>query len=337
MATMPQLVLNKPGDADWVDVAVPRLQGEGDALVRPVAVATCDLDTAINAGVFPLDLPYALGHEFVAEVTEVAGGVRGVRPGDLVAVPFQISCGTCGRCLRRQTRDCLSVPPMSMYGLGALGGPWGGALTDVVRVPFADAMLLPLPPGVAPSTVASLDNLPDAWRTVAPHLRGDDPRVLVVGRQSIGLYAVAIARALDADVTYVDTSATRLGIAERLGARPVHHVDGLHLAERFPVTVSTDATPEGLRLALTSTARAGVCTDTGVFPGDVRLPLRSMYATGVTLVTARADARSDLPTVLALVAEGRLDPSVVTAAVAPWEDAAAAWSDHTGKLVVTRT
>jgi alcohol dehydrogenase len=335
MATMPQLVLNKPGDADWTEVPVPRLRGPGEALVRPVAVATCDLDTAINAGVFPMDLPYALGHEFVAEVAEVADGVRSVRPGDLVAVPFQISCGQCGRCLRRQTRDCASVPPSSMYGLGALGGPWGGALTDLVRVPYADGMLLPLPPGVAPATVASLDNLPDAWRTVAPHLRDDDRRVLVVGRQSIGLYAVAIARALDADVTYVDTSATRLGIAERLGATPVQHVDGLRL-DRYPVTVSTDATPEGVRLALASTARGGVCTDTGIFPGDVRLPLRSMYMTGVTLVTARAEARPDLPEVLALVAEGRLDPSVVTAAVAPWEDAAAAWSSHTGKLVITR-
>ncbi|WP_173065003.1 zinc-dependent alcohol dehydrogenase [Phytohabitans houttuyneae] len=332
---MPQLVLNKPGDADWTEVAVPRLRGDGEALVRPVAVATCDLDTAINAGVFPMELPYAVGHEFVAEVVEVSGGVRTVRPGDVVAVPFQISCGRCGRCLRRQTRDCASVPPSSMYGLGTLGGPWGGALTDLVRVPYADAMLLALPPGVAPATVASLDNLPDAWRAVAPHLRGDDRRVLVVGRQSIGLYAVAVARALDADVTYVDTSATRLGIAERLGATPVQHVDGLRL-ERYPVTVSTDATPEGIRLALGSTARGGVCTDTGIFPGDVRLPLRAMYMSGVTLVTARADARSDLPEVLALVADGRLDPSVVTADVVPWEEAAHAWSNHAGKLVVTR-
>jgi threonine dehydrogenase-like Zn-dependent dehydrogenase len=335
MATMPQLVLNKPGDAGWTEVAVPRLQGDGEALVRPVAVATCDLDTAINAGVYPMELPFAVGHEFVAEVVEVGGGVRSVRPGDVVAVPFQISCGRCGRCLRRQTRDCASVPPSSMYGLGALGGAWGGALTELVRVPYADAMLLPIPPGVAPATVASLDNLPDAWRAVAPHLRDDDRRVLVVGRQSIGLYAVAIARALDAEVTYVDTSATRLGIAARLGATPVQHVDGLRL-ERYPVTVSTDATPEGLRLALSSTSRGGVCTDTGIFPGDVRLPLRSMYMTGVTFVTARADARSDLPAVLALVAEGRLDPSVVTAAVVPWDDAAPAWSAHAGKLVITR-
>ena len=80
MATMPQLVLNKPGDAGWTEVAVPRLQGDGEALVRPVAVATCDLDTAINAGVYPMELPFAVGHEFVAEVVEWAAACGACAP-----------------------------------------------------------------------------------------------------------------------------------------------------------------------------------------------------------------------------------------------------------------
>ena len=335
MPTMPQLVLDRPGKADWTNVPVPALSGSGDALVRPIAVATCDLDTAINAGAFPMQLPYALGHEFVAEVVELADDVQTVHIGDVVAVPFQISCGVCARCRRGLTRDCASVPPSSMYGLGVLGGDWGGALSELVRVPYADGMLVPLPGGVSPVTVASLDNLPDAWRTVAPYLGSDDKRVLVVGRQSIGLYAVAIARALDAEVTYVDTSTTRLSIAERLGATPIQRANTRHLG-RFPITVSTDATPEGLRLALASTARSGVCTDTGIFVNEVALPLQAMFAAGITFVTARADARSDLPAVLRLVAAGRLDPSVVTAVTATWDDAPQAWSTHAGKLVITR-
>src|SRR5687767_4500507 len=61
--TMQQLVLNAPGRAVWSEVAEPVLTGDTDALVRPLAVATCDLDTAINAGAIPLPLPYELGHE----------------------------------------------------------------------------------------------------------------------------------------------------------------------------------------------------------------------------------------------------------------------------------
>src|SRR5215510_2167867 len=99
---MRQLILSGPGNAVWTEVPEPALTGKGDALVRPVAVATCDLDTAVNAGRFPLPLPYALGHEFVAEVVEVADDVTSVGVGDVVAVPFQISCGACRRCDRGQ-------------------------------------------------------------------------------------------------------------------------------------------------------------------------------------------------------------------------------------------
>lgn len=330
---MRQLTLVKPGRAEWSEVPEPVLTGPDDALVRPIAVATCDLDTAINAGVFPIELPYAVGHEFVAEVIDIADGVETVQPGDVVAVPFQISCGHCSACRRGQTQDCRSVPPGAMYGLGALGGDWGGALADTVRVPYADAMLLKLPSGIEPATAASMDNLPDAWRTVAPYLDEHVRRVLVVGRQSIGLYAVSMATALGADVTYVDDSAPRLAIADSLGATVVERGQP---AGTFPVTVSTDATPEGLRFAIDSTARGGVCTDTGIFIMDVALPLRSMFARGITFRTGRPAARTELPAVLDLIASGKLDPSVVTATTASWEDAPAAWSDHTAKLVVTR-
>src|SRR5262247_2684909 len=115
METMMQLVLTQPGRAEWTDVPVPALTGDVDALVEPVAVATCDLDTWINAGGFPLPLPYALGHEFVARVLAIGDEVRGVAVGDLVGVPFQISCGTCARCARGLTSDCTSVYRGSAY------------------------------------------------------------------------------------------------------------------------------------------------------------------------------------------------------------------------------
>jgi len=367
----PQLVLESPGKAAWTAAPVPALDGAtgpsagatgpaadpaGAALVRPLAVATCDLDTGVNASAdgvradadrphrsrgalserrFPLPLPYALGHEFVAEVLEVGPAVTVARPGDRVAVPFQINCGYCGYCRRGQTGDCGTVPHVAGYGLGALGGDWGGAVSDVVRVPFADAMLVPVPAGVAPETVASLDNLTDGWRTVAPYVGGlgDDRRVLVVGGRSVGLYAVAIARALDVEVTYLDRDQHRLAVAEGLGAT-VGDLDDR--AARYPLTVHTSGRERTLLHAIKATDRGGTLVDTGIFPGDVALPMLRMYTVGITFVTGRAHARRDIPGVLDLVSRGRLDPSVVTATTAPWADAAEAWSAHREKLVVVR-
>ena len=106
-------------------------------------------------------------------------------------MPFQISCGTLRPLRKGQTGNCESVEFLSSYGL-PLGPDNGGLLSDIVRVPFADAMLVALPEGVEPAAVASLsDNIPDAWRTVAPQLEEyPGARVLIcAGAGSIALYA----------------------------------------------------------------------------------------------------------------------------------------------------
>ena len=84
-------------------------------------------------------------------------------------------------------------------------------VSDVLRVPFAGrhagAGALR---GLADTTLAGAsDNLPDAWRTVAPHLRArPGAAVLVVGgaARSIGLYAAGIAVALGSHASTTQTA-----------------------------------------------------------------------------------------------------------------------------------
>lgn len=89
-----------------------------------------------------------------------------------------------------------------MYGGVDGKAAWGGALSDIVRVPYGDAMLMGIPNGIDPISIASMsDNLPDAWRTVAPALAvNPGASVLVLGgaAKSVGLYATAMAVALGA-------------------------------------------------------------------------------------------------------------------------------------------
>src|SRR5207302_1160221 len=117
--------------------------------------ALCDLDHPMIVGETPFPTPIALGHECVAEVLAAGPAVESVAPGDVVVVPFQISCGECDRCRRGLTGSCEPMPDVSMYGFGSFGGSWGGMLTDVVRVPYADAMLIRVPDGVEPVALAS--------------------------------------------------------------------------------------------------------------------------------------------------------------------------------------
>src|SRR5215472_6183708 len=69
---MEQLFFTGHGQVEWRDIRPPKLAGDKDALVRPVAVATCDLDTAVVHGAAPFPGPFPLGHEGVGEVVRLA-------------------------------------------------------------------------------------------------------------------------------------------------------------------------------------------------------------------------------------------------------------------------
>ena len=339
---MQRLLLDGPGAVHWEEAPDPALTA-GAAVVRPIAVATCDLDVGVLQGRFPLEGPYPFGHEGVAEVVDVADDVTSVAPGDRVVVPFQISCGGCEPCRRGRTGNCASHPPLSTYGLGTMGGlGWGGLLADLALVPHADAMLVPLPAGVDPVAVASAsDNIPDGFRAVGPPLAVDPgAEVLVVagpgGSRSIGLYAAGLAVALGASrVVYVDDDPAQRATAASLGAE-VEEDPTRRKVGSFPVTVNAGGGEAHLRCALNSTAFDGTCTNVAVLLEDPALPLFQMYSRCCTLHTGRAHVRPVIPEVLALVADGRFDPTPVTAQVVDWDAAAEALADPPLKLVVRR-
>ena len=340
---MQQLTFAGPGKLVWDDVPAPELSSGDDALVRPVAVATCDLDAAVMSGRAPLPGPFAFGHEFVADVISTGDAVAIVRPGDRVIVPFQVSCGTCNPCRRGQTASCESAGAGAAFGMAPIARrEWGGALSDIVRIPYADAMLVPLPAAVDPVAVASVsDNVPDGWRAVAPHLerRPGAPVLVVGGAGDVALYAVAVAVALASEqVDYVDLDPRRLAVAERLGARAMEQpVDGSRLG-RYPITVDHSGEVSGLHTALRSTEPEGSCTSTAIyFSAETTLPLLDMYTRGVEFRTGRVNARAAIPHVLDLVASGRLRPELVTSATVQWDDAPAALANLDAKTVIVRS
>lgn len=339
---MLQLTYTAPRELQWREAPAPELDSDDAALVRPVAVATCDLDALIIEGGSPFPPPFAVGHECVAEVVDAGDRVSGLEAGRLVSVPFQISCGSCAKCRSGHSSNCGEVPFMSTYGFGPAVERWGGFLSDLVCVPYAAHMLVPVPAGLAPAAVASAsDNIADAWRTVAPHLeREPGAEVLVVGGAgagSIGLYAAAIARALGSEwVLYVDADEGRRATAETLGAQTM-----AELPKRlgpFPITVDASSDPDGLALALRSTAPDGVCTSCAIYFGEQpSLPLLEMYTKGITFHTGRANAREAMPHVLELAHSGALHPEKVTSRVVGWSDAATALAEGDWtKLVIER-
>ena len=324
----------------WRMVPEPAPPGPMAAIVHPLAVATCDMDRALMLGATPFPLPLHLGHECVAEVVAVGSDVHAVEPGQRVVVPFQISCGECAPCLIGNTGNCTGVPPLSMYGFGIAGGLWGGAIADQMTVPFADAMLVPLPDHIDPAAAASVaDNVVDAYRHIVPHLpalitAGAEPEVLILGAleprsiftSSAPLYAGLIALSFGArHVRFVDASPSVQAFASRLEANAP---DALRSMPDAPLVILSNGTPGGLRQAMALTAPDGICSCIGTLHASGRIPLLPTYCRNLTLHIGRAHARRLIPEVLELMAAGRLQPERVTTNVASFDNAVGALREH---------
>ena len=339
---MQQLTCTEPGNVLWQEIPEPTLLSGIEALVRPLAVARCDIDLFLTSGFIPSRGPFALGHECVAEIVALGDAVRGLRVGQRVVVSFQISCGTCPSCVAGNTGNCDQFPVLSDYGMQPLSGiEYGGMLADLLRVPFAEAMLQPVADGLDSAALGSVsDNVLDGYRAVAPHLAeapGSEVLVVCHGLKSVPLYAVQAALALGAGrVDFASDDRESLEVAARLGARPIL-TDFAKRVGRYPIVVDSGITPGGLHCAIASTRPEGICHSTSFYAGgNVPMPLGKMYTLGIRFFIGRAHAVALLPEVLPLIESGRLRPQDVTTRVVPWSEAATAWLEPAIKLVVTR-
>jgi alcohol dehydrogenase len=339
---MQQLTCTGPGHVEWREVASPALESDVEALVRPLAVARCDIDLFLTRGFFGSSEPFALGHECVGEIEALGDAVQGLEIGQRVVVSFQVSCGTCAACTAGNTANCDLMPTLSDYGMRPLSGlEYGGMLSERIRVPFAKAMLHPVPSSLDSAALASVsDNVLDGYRAVAPHLKtlpGSEVLVVSHGIPSIPLYAAQTALALGAArVDFASGDEHCLALAERLGARPIE-TDFRKSDGRYPIVVDSGLSPAGLQYAIRSTRPEGICQSTSFYAGqDLPMPLRRMYTLGIRFFMGRCHACALMPEVIALIEARQLRPEEVTTRTVAWDEALEAFIEPAIKLVVRR-
>jgi threonine dehydrogenase-like Zn-dependent dehydrogenase len=341
---MRQLTYVEAGRVEWQEAPDPVVPEPDGALLRPLAVARCDLDLPMAmAGLFPG--PFAVGHETVADVVAVGDAVRDRKPGDRVLVPFQVSCGICAACRDGRFGGCETYRARvgAAFGFGPAGGGFGGAMADLLAVPAADHLLVPAPIDVSATVLATLpDNVSDGYRAAVPPLQ-DRPgaEVLVVGGmvKSVTLYAVAAA--LAAGSPRGPLRRQRRALPGRRG-RPRRRGHGASRSVAAPLRARAHHRGRhGRRRRAGHRApidgRLWILHERGhlLRQDDTDAIARDVHA-GITFHVSRADSRRLLPEVLALVASGRLDPLAIPTTIVRWEEAPRAWLEPTTKLVVVR-
>src|SRR2546430_15900956 len=178
----------------------------------------------------PGEPPRRMGHEAIGVVEAVGSGVRTLKAGDVVVMPFAYSDGTCAFC-----HEGLRTPCVRGGFCGTVERP--GAQAEALRVPLADGTLFALPVGADDALTASLLTLSDVMGTGHHAARaakvGRGKTAAVIGDGAVGLCAVIAARRLGAErITILARHPDRIALAKEFGATDVVSERGESAIER---------------------------------------------------------------------------------------------------------
>jgi glutathione-independent formaldehyde dehydrogenase len=182
-----------------------------------------------------------LGHEIAGEVIECGRDVEFIGKGDLISVPFNVSCGRCRNCKERHTGVCLNVNAGragGAYGYVDMGG-WIGGQAEYVMVPYADWNALRFPDrDQALEKIRDLtclsDILPTGYHGCVSAGVTTGSTVLVSGAGPVGLAAAAAAQLLGAAVVIVsDFNKERLAQAHSFGCETIDLTEAAKITDRI--------------------------------------------------------------------------------------------------------
>jgi alcohol dehydrogenase len=312
---MKALIYHGPADKRWESKSDPIIQQPTDALVKIDTATICGTDLHILKGDVPTVTPgRTLGHEAVGTVVETGAAVSAVTKGDKVLVSCISSCGRCAYCRR------------GLYGQCQNGGGWilghlvDGTQAEYARIPFADNGLYKLPSHLTDEQVLFLsDILPTGFEVgvLRGHVQPGDT-VAVVGAGPVGLAAIMTSRLYGpGKVIAIDIADSRLERATEFGADVIINnssqdavgaikqiTDGLGA----DVVIEAVGLPQTFELCTDLVRPGGMVANVGVHGHPATLHLEKLWIMSVTITTGLVDT-SSTPTLLKLVADGRIDPT----------------------------
>ncbi|MGB5963170.1 MAG: zinc-dependent alcohol dehydrogenase [Coleofasciculaceae cyanobacterium] len=225
----------------------PTILNPRDAIIKITSTAICGSDLHIYDGFIPsMVAGDILGHEFMGEVVEVGSGVKNVKKGDRVVVPFTISCGSCAFCNRDLWSLCDNSNPNAgmaekLYGYSAAGlfgyshlyGGYAGGQAEYARVPFADVGLLKIPDGLTDEQVLFLTDIFPTGYMAAENCNIKPGDVVAVwGCGPVGQFAIKSAFMLGAErVIAIDRIPERLQMAATQGGAEVLNYEEVEVGE----------------------------------------------------------------------------------------------------------
>jgi len=234
----------------------PQSRGDG-VRVRITSAGICgsDLHLISDSPLGPIGV--TLGHELAGTTDD----------GTAVAIEPLAPCESCEACARGDYNLCVLGPGM-IFGVGRDGG-----MADELIVPAR--AIVPLPSAVALRDASLVEPLAVVVYALRRSGLRANQRVVVIGGGTIGLCAVAAARARGAEVALVARHETQRAAGERLGARAA---SGL-----YDVVIEAAGTESAVARAVELAKPGASVWIPGIYWGPLAMPGLAMCLKEVSL------------------------------------------------------
>ena len=273
----------------------------------------------------------------------------------------------------RMAEGAYGASPSGLFGFSHLLGGYAGGQAEFVRVPFADVGPIKVPAGLSDEQVLFLSDIfPTGYQAAENCSIQQGDTVAVWGCGPVGQFAIKSAYLLGAErVIAIDQVAERLEMArtegkaetidfsqehvlERLreltgGRGPDacidavgleahgHSIDALADRVKAATRVLESDRPHVLREAIMACRKGGTVSVPGVYGGLLdKMPMGAAFAKGLTFKMGQTHVHRYLQPLLALIEQGKIDPSFVITHRMRLEDATAGYdqfAQHEGGCI----
>lgn len=316
MKAVRMVAVNRP--LEMQDIPVPAI-GEGDVLVKIKAAGICHSDAHYRAGKSPVrPLPMTLGHEIAGVVERVGARADKIKVGERVCLHYLLSCGNCYYCSSGNEQFCAQGSMLGHYS--------DGGYAEYIAVPERNAVHLPEEIPFEHGAVMMCASATCLHALRKARLKPGET-VAIYGVGGLGLSAVQLANAFGAlQVFAVDINASKLGLAEKIGAIPVNARlnDAAAEIRRFTQGKGVDVALEVVGLqqtmkqALQSLAYLGRAVIAGISDQPLEIDTyQELLGKEAEVIGTNDHLLQELPLLIEWVRQGKLDLSLAVTGTVP--------------------
>lgn len=321
---MRAIEITKAGAINLIHKEIP-VPNKGEALLKILYCGICGADVASYTGNQPFTTyPRIPGHEFSAQIVEIAENSQGLQAGDVVTANPYFNCGTCYACKRGLVNACTDNRTMGVQR--------DGSFQEYITMPIERLIS---GKGMDAKALALIEPFAISCHALSRTNIAKGSNLLLMGAGPIGLFALLRAKALGVRVAIADMLDSRLALAKEYGADLTINVKrtDLHAAcmdftggNGFDICVEACGMPETFLSCIEEAAHGASLILIGNGKRETTFLHSIILKKELNVFGSRNAYTKDFETLIQLVRAGGTDVTKIISGIYEVEDTAAAFA-----------